>query len=145
MGSILNPITTSLTGKTSQTTYPKHRSLAPVAGLGKVGLVALLTEDLLVLEDERGAVQLFVAAAAHKVFRMPHTPHGAGKWTPAGRRRGGGGCQPRSPALLDTNRVAEWSIVCKNVKPGNKVKVCIPTCSCTRSNAHERLFKGRQM
>lgn len=52
-----------------------------MAGLGKLDLIALLAEYLLFLKDERGAVQLFVTAAAGEVLRVPHTTHSTGKWT----------------------------------------------------------------
>ena len=61
-------------------TYSKDGSLALKAGLREVGLVAGLTEDLFVLEDERCILQRLVARAADKVFRMPHPPHGTCKW-----------------------------------------------------------------
>lgn len=65
---------------TVSTTYSQDGSLALKAGLREIGLVARLTEDLLVLEDERCVLQCHIARAADKVFRMPHPPHSACKW-----------------------------------------------------------------
>ncbi len=58
-----------------------------MAGLGEVGLIALLTENLLVFEDKRRTVELLEAATADEVFGMPHTTHGTGKRTTGVERR----------------------------------------------------------
>ena len=64
--------------------YPKDRFLAGVAGLREVGLVAGLTEDLLILKDKGGVLQRLMARTARKVLRVPHPPHRTRKWTSAG-------------------------------------------------------------
>ena len=55
-----------------------------MTNLSKVLLVAVLTEYLLLLKDEGGVLHGLVAAAAHKVLRVPHLVHGTRKWTPRG-------------------------------------------------------------
>ena len=63
--------------------YPKDWFLAGEASLWEVGLVARLTEDLLILKDKGGVLQGPLARAALKVLRMPHPPHRTRKWTSA--------------------------------------------------------------
>lgn len=56
--------------------WPKNWSIAGVAGLGKVLLVAGLTVDLLLLKDEGGVLEGTVAAGADEMLRMPSLAHG---------------------------------------------------------------------
>jgi len=43
-----------------------------MASLGKLALVALLTEDAILLVYEAGVLHRLVTAAAHKVLCVPH-------------------------------------------------------------------------
>ena len=61
-----------------------------VAGLGKLLLVAVLTEDALLLKDKHGVLQLLLTTGAHKVLWMPGPAHGCGIWSSAGGGGGGG-------------------------------------------------------
>ena len=53
-----------------------------MARLCKVLLVAILTENLVFLENEGSILHRLLAAVASEVFRVPHLAHGTGKWTP---------------------------------------------------------------
>ena len=64
------------------TTHSDNRSTTRVAGFGKLLLVALFTENALLLKDEHGVLQLLLTTVADKVFRMPATTHGRGVGTP---------------------------------------------------------------
>ena len=67
-------------------------SSAGVTSLGKLLLVAGLTEDALLLKDKHGVLQLFVTTGADKVLRVPGASHGCGKGSSGGRegaREGG--------------------------------------------------------
>ena len=61
-----------------------------MTSLGKLLLVAALTEDALLLKDKHGVLQLFVTTGADKVLRVPGATHGCGKGS-SGWREGGSG------------------------------------------------------
>ena len=58
-----------------------------MTSLGKLLLVAGLTEDALLLK-EHGVLQLFVTTGADKVLRVPGATHGCGKGSSGGREGG---------------------------------------------------------
>ena len=63
-----------------------------MTSLGKLLLVAALTEDALLLKDKHGVLQLFVTTGADKVLRVPGATHGCGKGSSGareGKREGG--------------------------------------------------------
>ena len=71
-------------------THPDNGSSAGVTSLGKLLLVAALTEDALLLKDKHGVLQLFVTTGADKVLRVPGVTHGCGKGSSGeGGREGG--------------------------------------------------------
>ena len=59
-----------------------------MTSLGKLLLVAALTEDALLLKDKHGVLQLFVTTGADKVLRVPGATHGCGKGSSGGREGG---------------------------------------------------------
>ena len=61
-----------------------------MTSLGKLLLVAALTEDALLLKDKHGVLQLFVTTGADKVLRVPGATHGCGKGSSGGSVREGG-------------------------------------------------------
>ena len=69
-------------------THPDNGSSAGVTSLGKLLLVAALTEDALLLKDKHGVLQLFVTTGADKVLRVPGATHGCGKGSSGGREGG---------------------------------------------------------
>ena len=69
-------------------THPDNGSSAGVTSLGKLLLVAALTEDTLLLKDKHGVLQLFVTTGADKVLRVPGATHGCGKGSSGGREGG---------------------------------------------------------
>ena len=69
-------------------THPNNGSSAGVTSLGKLLLVAALTEDALLLKDKHGVLQLFVTTGADKVLRVPGATHGCGKGSSGGREGG---------------------------------------------------------
>ena len=69
-------------------TQPDNGSSAGVTSLGKLLLVAALTEDALLLKDKHGVLQLFVTTGADKVLRVPGATHGCGKGSSGGREEG---------------------------------------------------------
>ena len=56
-----------------------------MTSLGKLLLVAALTEDAVLLKDKHGVLQLFVTTGADKV---PGATHGCGKGSSGGREGG---------------------------------------------------------
>ena len=61
--------------------------MAGVTGLGKLLLVAFLTEDALLLKDKHGVLQLLLAAVADKMLGMPASTHGRCIWSPEKREQ----------------------------------------------------------
>ena len=76
-----------------------------MTSLGKLLLVAALTEDALLLKDKHGVLQLFVTTGADKVLRVPGATHGCGKGSSGGRERGreGGRKGEREAIILRGN------------------------------------------
>ena len=90
-------------------THPNDGLLAGVADLGKLGLVALLTEDALLLEDEHGVLQLLLTAGADKVLRVPAPTHGRRIRAPGGgeERRG---MRVRRGGIKGRERECTWQL-----------------------------------
>ena len=76
-------------------THLNNGSSAGVTSLGKLLLVAALTEDALLLKDKHGVLQLFVTTGADKVLRVPGATHGCGKGSSGGREGGREGGRKR--------------------------------------------------
>ena len=64
-------------------THPHNRTVAGVAGFGKLLLVATLAVDALLLEDKHCVLQLLLTTGADKVFGVPAPTHGGCIWSPA--------------------------------------------------------------
>ena len=93
-------------------THPDNGSSAGVTSLGKLLLVAALTEDALLLKDKHGVLQLFVTTGADKVLRVPGATHGCGKGSSGGKERGREG----SDNLTSNAFIAQYSYHSKFTK-----------------------------
>ena len=103
-------------------THPENGSSAGVTSLGKLFLVAALTEYALLLKDKHGVLQLFVTTGADKVLRVPGATHGCGKGSSGGReggREGGrkrGRERGREGSDYRRNKPLQHSIILVSVK-----------------------------
>ena len=81
-----------------------------MTSLGKLLLVAALTEDALLLKDKHGVLQLFVTTGADKVLRVPGATHGCGKGSSGGREGGRERGREGSDNLTSNAFIAHHSI-----------------------------------
>ena len=83
-----------------------------MTSLGKLLLVAGLTEDALLLKDKHGVLQLFVTTGADKVLRVPGATHGCGKGSSgvSGREGEGGRERGREGSDYRGNKPLQHSI-----------------------------------